>query len=96
MEIPKQSVETEKGKLLKQSAKIETEVHEEIQDNYSEANEEFDIEEEKVTGNQKINNQDSPIIQDETDRGKQYKKEESDRHEESEIGEDEGLDIAEK
>ena len=96
MEIPKQSVETEKGKILKQSAKIETEVHEEIHDNYSEANEEFDIEEEKVTGNQNINNQDSPIIQDETDRGKQYKKEESDRHEESEIGEDEGLDIAEK
>ena len=94
VEIPKQSVETEKGKLFKQSEKIETEVHEEIHENYSDAHDQFDVEEENVEGDRKINKQDSPIIQDETDRDK--KKEESERHEESEIGEDEGLDIAEK
>ena len=90
-EIPKQSVETEKGKHYKKTEKIETEVHEEIHGSYSDANDHFEAEEDK-----KHNKHDSPIIQDETDRDRKHRKEESEHHEESEIGEDEGLDIAER
>lgn len=94
-DIPQESIEAEKTRKIRETAKQQL-AHDDMDDNYSDVVDEF--EEQDLNGEAQQHRPDSPKIEEESvGRNRQTSEPAEDNEpEESEIGEEEGLEIAEK
>jgi hypothetical protein len=92
-DIPQESFEAERTRKIKETAKQQL-AHDDMDDNYSDVVDEF--EEQDLGGDAQQHRPDSPKIEEESVGRNRQTSEPAEEPEESEIGEEEGLEIAEK